>query len=130
MEKIAENYLIGMDLGTTNVKALLMDEDGHVLAKASRMNHMIFPGKSMVEQDADEWWKNASEVFREITSSVDPEVVRRIRGISISSQTVTMLPLDKNRRGYLADPCRKNLSVSCVTGRRQLGTGLHGRGIR
>ena len=96
MNSLAENYLIGMDLGTTNVKAILMDEDGNALARASRENHLIFPGKSMVEQSADEWWKNASEVFREITSAVDPAIVARIRGISISSQTVTMLPVDKD----------------------------------
>jgi len=95
MSNLAENYLIGMDLGTTNVKALLMDEDGNVLAKASRANHMIFPGKSMVEQSADEWWGNAKDVFREITSLAGPEIVKRVRGISISSQTVTMLPVDK-----------------------------------
>ena len=96
MNSLAENYLIGMDLGTTNVKAILMDADGNVQARASRENHLIFPGKSMVEQSADEWWNNAREVFREITSAVDPEIVRRVRGISISSQTVTMLPVDKD----------------------------------
>ena len=95
MSTLAENYLIGMDLGTTNVKALLMDDGGNVIAKASRANHLIFPGKSMVEQSAQEWWDNAREVFQEITSQAGPEVVKRIRGISISSQTVTMLPLDK-----------------------------------
>ncbi|MBP3900445.1 MAG: carbohydrate kinase [Blautia sp.] len=95
MSNYAENYLIGMDLGTTNIKAILMDESGNVLARASRENHLIFPGKSMVEQSPAEWWGNASEIFREITGAVDPEVIRRVRGISVSSQTVSMLPVDK-----------------------------------
>ena len=95
MSSYAENYLIGMDLGTTNIKAILMDESGNVLARASRENHLIFPGKSMVEQSPAEWWGNASEIFREITGAVDPEVIRRVRGISVSSQTVSMLPVDK-----------------------------------
>ena len=34
MSTLAENYLIGMDLGTTNVKAILMDENGNVVARA------------------------------------------------------------------------------------------------
>ena len=92
---LAENYLIGMDLGTTNVKAILMDEHGNVIASASRENHLIFPGPNMVEQSADEWWDNASSIFREITGKAGPEIVSRVRGISISSQTVTMLPVDK-----------------------------------
>lgn len=98
MSTLAENYLIGMDLGTTNVKAILMDENGNVVARASRANHLIFPGKSMVEQSAEEWWNNAREIFQEITSAADREIVNRVRGISISSQTVTMLPVDKEGR--------------------------------
>ena len=46
---LAENYLIGMDLGTTNVKAILMGDTGEVVASASRENHLLFPecaGKS------------------------------------------------------------------------------------
>lgn len=92
---LAENYLIGMDLGTTNVKAILMDEHGTLIASASRENHLIFPGQNMVEQSADEWWDNASSIFREITSAAGPEIVSRVRGLSISSQTVTLLPVDR-----------------------------------
>ena len=92
--ELSENYLIGMDLGTTNIKAILMDETGRVLARAARENHLIFPGQNMVEQSADEWWKNACEIFREITSAVDEAVLKRVRGICISSQTVTLLPVD------------------------------------
>ena len=93
---MAENYLIGMDLGTTNVKANLMDDQGNVIASSSRENHLIFPGPNMVEQSADEWWDNASAIFRDITAKAGPEIVARVRGISISSQTVTMLPVDRD----------------------------------
>ncbi len=93
---LAENYLIGMDLGTTNVKAILMGEDGNIVASASRENHLIFPGPNMVEQSADEWWDNASSILREITAAAGPEVVSRVRGISVSSQTVSMLPVDRD----------------------------------
>ena len=40
---IADNYLLGMDLGTTNVKAMIMDENGNVAASASRANTLIVP---------------------------------------------------------------------------------------
>ena len=93
---LSKNYLIGMDLGTTNVKAILINEEGDAVASASRENHLIFPGPNMVEQDANEWWSNAAEVFREVAEKAGPEIVSRIRGISISSQTVTMLPVDRD----------------------------------
>ena len=92
---LAQNYLIGMDLGTTNVKANLMDDHGNVIASSSRENHLIFPGLNMVEQSADEWWDNASAIFRDLTAKAGPEIVSRVRGISVSSQTVTMLPVDR-----------------------------------
>ena len=33
---MAENYLLGMDMGTTNIKANIMDTKGNVIATASR----------------------------------------------------------------------------------------------
>lgn len=96
MKTLAENYLLGMDLGTTNIKAIIMDEDGTVVASSSAANHLIFPGPNMVEQDANEWWTNALSILQNITKQAGPEIVSRIRVISISSQTVTMLPVDKD----------------------------------
>lgn len=95
MNKV-QNYLLGIDLGTTNVKAIILAENGTVVASASRANSLIFPGTNMAEQDANDWWKNTTEILREVTSAVDADVVSKIRCISISSQTVTMLPLDKD----------------------------------
>ena len=92
----AQNYLLGIDLGTTNVKAIILDDHGNVCASASQANHLLFPGTNMVEQDPAEWWKNTILILREITAAVGEDIVKRIRGICVSSQTVTMLPVDKN----------------------------------
>ena len=95
MNKI-ENYLLGMDCGTTNIKAVILGEDGKVVCEASRPNTFINPGPGMQEQDALKWWDNAAQIFRQITSEAGEAVVKRIRGISVSSHTVSLLPLDKN----------------------------------
>lgn len=94
--KKAENYLLGVDLGTTNVKAIIMDENGTVISSSSKGNSLIFPGTNMVEQDANLWWENTAEILRTITASAGADVVKKIRGIAVSSQTVSMLPLDKD----------------------------------
>lgn len=93
--KIIQNYLLGIDLGTTNVKAIILDENGSVIASASRTNNLIFPGGNMVEQDPNCWWENTAEILRTITDTAGPDIVKKIRCICVSSQTVTMLPLDK-----------------------------------
>ena len=91
-----KDYLLGIDLGTTNVKAIIMDSDGNVAATASEANHLIFPGTGQVEQSADEWWDNTAKILRSVTEKAGKDVVNNIRGISVSSQTVTMLPVDQD----------------------------------
>ena len=54
MAKI-ENYLLGMDCGTTNIKAIILAEDGTVVAESSRPSKFLSPGPNMQEQDANEW---------------------------------------------------------------------------
>ena len=91
-----EKYLLGMDCGTTNIKAIILREDGKVVAEASRPSKFINPGPNMQEQDANEWWSNTIDIFKTLTSKVGEEAVKNIKGICISSHTVSMLPLDKN----------------------------------
>lgn len=93
---LVENYLLGMDCGTTNIKAIILGEDGTVVAEASRPSRFMTPGPNMQEQDANDWWSNTKEIFKAITTQAGIEVTQRIRGISISSHTVTMLPVDEN----------------------------------
>ncbi len=90
------NYLLGMDCGTTNIKAIILGEDGQVIAEASKPSVFINPGLNMQEQDANDWWKNTVEIFRTLTKKAGEDVINKIRGISISSHTVTMLPIDKD----------------------------------
>lgn len=96
MKTLTNNYLLGMDCGTTNIKAIIIGEDGHVAAEASRPSKFLKPGPNMHEQDANEWWKNTVEIFQSLTEQAGHDIVCKIRGISISSHTVTMLPLDKD----------------------------------
>lgn len=92
----AENYLLGMDCGTTNIKAIILGDDGTVVASESRPSKFILPGPNMQEQDANEWWANTKQIFKSLSKQVGESVVKKIRGISISSHTVSMLPVDEN----------------------------------
>lgn len=91
---MATPYLLGMDCGTTNIKAVLLGENG-VVAEASRPNRFLSPGAGMQEQDARHWWQNATEIFHDLRSQAS-EAMANLRGICISSHTVSLLPLDGN----------------------------------
>lgn len=54
MSKV-ESYLLGMDCGTTNLKAIILGEDGTVVAEASRPSTFMDLKSDMREQDANEW---------------------------------------------------------------------------
>ena len=89
-------FVIGMDCGTTNIKAIVLRSDGKVIAKASRPSTFLQSGPNMHEQDANEWWKSASEIFSELSKSLNREELLHITGICVSSHTVTLLPVDSN----------------------------------
>lgn len=95
---LVENYLLGMDCGTTNIKAVILGEDGERVAEASRPNRFLSPGPGMQEQSAEQWWGEAVSIFRELARSAGREVTARIRAICISSHTVSLLPVDAEGR--------------------------------
>lgn len=93
---VLDNYALGMDCGTTNIKAIILGQDGKKVAEASRPSKFLTPGPNMQEQDANDWWRQSKEIFQSLVAQAGQEVVDRIRGISISSHTVTLLPVDEN----------------------------------
>ena len=85
-----------MDCGTTNIKAVVLSDAGEIVAEASRPSKPISPGPGMHEQDANEWWKDAADIFKDLMIQLGPEKSKDVEGICISSHTVSMLPVDEN----------------------------------
>ena len=91
-------YVIGMDMGTTNIKAIVLRSDGAVVAEESLPSTHYNPGLNMQEQDAEEWWEHVCTILQSVTKQIGPEEARKIGGICISSHTVSMLPVDEDGR--------------------------------
>ena len=91
---MSNDYLLGMDMGTTNMKAIIMDAEGRMIADASRKQQMVRPAPLYAEQDAHAWWDSAVCIFRELKQKAGIQVMENIRGICVSSHSVTLLPLD------------------------------------
>jgi xylulokinase len=86
---------IGLDLGTTNVKALLVDESGRVLARAShRVGLRNLPGNG-VEQDIDEIHSAAVGALSSLGAATD---VSAVKALGVSSQGGALLLLDQQAR--------------------------------
>ena len=51
-----QKYIIGIDLGTTTVKAALFDETGRLLRMCRNEEELILTGNGFIEQDPAAWY--------------------------------------------------------------------------
>ena len=58
-------YILAIDEGTTNAKALAIAEDGVVVARASHPVDVTFPRPGWVEQDANQLWRSVLDAARD-----------------------------------------------------------------
>ena len=93
---MTEEYLLGVDIGTSSTKGVLMNSEGNVLA-SSYVEHevnVVKPG--WVEQDPIKcYWDDFRIVIREILkrSKVSP---RCIVGVGVSGLSPSIVPVDKS----------------------------------
>lgn len=78
---------LGIDLGTSEVKALLLDEQHHIIAQAGNPLSVSRPHPLWAEQGPDDWWRATEDVIARLRNSVPP---RSSSGAA-----------DENRRGIL-----------------------------
>lgn len=88
-------YFIGIDLGTSAVKLLLMDETGGIANIVSKEYPLYFPKPGWSEQNPEDWWKAVSEGLVELTADVDKQ---KVAGISFGGQMHGLVVLDDSDR--------------------------------
>ncbi|WP_424767370.1 xylulokinase [Paenibacillus sp. sgz302251] len=87
------SYVIGIDLGTSAVKALLVDRNGTVAAEASRSYPLFHEHSGWSEQRSDDWVGATIEALRELASTAGINTAT-IEGISFSGQMHGLVLLD------------------------------------
>ena len=58
--------VIGLDVGTSGVKGVALDEEGHVVASASEPYPLSTPHPGWAEQDPEDWWRAAQRVLAQL----------------------------------------------------------------
>ncbi|MFA9465366.1 MAG: xylulokinase [Velocimicrobium sp.] len=84
---------IGVDLGTSAVKLLLMDGSGKIVKIVSKEYPIYFPNPGWSEQDPKDWWEATIEGIKELISEIDKT---QIAGISFGGQMHGLVALDKD----------------------------------
>lgn len=60
---------LGIDLGTSAVKALLVDDDGNVVGRGAAEHPMLHPRPGYAEQRPDDWWAAAITAVQQALST-------------------------------------------------------------
>ncbi len=89
------SYFIGLDIGTTSVKAAIYDPAGECLALQSQDYALDTPGVDRVELDPEQYWRSARDVLGKAVSiaGLPPD---SISAIGISSQGETTIAVDQD----------------------------------
>ncbi len=87
--------LLGIDLGTSGVKALLIREDGTALASATVEYPLSTPRPLWSEQDPADWWRGVCEATRAVLAQARL-TGSDIRAIGLSGQMHGLTLLDKS----------------------------------
>ena len=85
------SYYIGIDLGTSAVKFMLMDEKGEILNVTSRDYPLEFPQPGWSQQDPEDWRKAMMEGVPELLKGFDASLVK---GIGAGGQMHGLVVLD------------------------------------
>jgi xylulokinase len=80
--------VVGVDVGTSAVKALALDLDGRVLAAHEVVYPLATPRPGWAEQDPDDWWRATEEALSAVTASAE------VLGLGLSGQMHGLVALD------------------------------------
>ncbi|TYB50552.1 glycerol kinase [Nonomuraea sp. PA05] len=89
---MADPLILAIDQGTSSTKALLVDEAGHVVSRASAPLGETQPRPGWVEQDPEELWRS---VRRAVAACVTPALAGRVIGIGVSNQRESLVLWDR-----------------------------------
>lgn len=85
-------YYIGIDLGTSAVKLLLMEEDGTIKKIVNREYPIAFPHPGWSEQNPYDWYEKSMDGLKELIANCDRS---KVAGISFGGQMHGLVALDE-----------------------------------
>ncbi len=96
-ELIHMAYYLGIDLGTSGVKSIIIDTKGNVIAEGNAEYPLYQPKPGWTEQDPNEWWQG---VISSVRQALDRAKVpgSEIRSLGLSGQMHGSVFLDRQNK--------------------------------
>ena len=96
------NYLIGIDVGTSSMKTLLIDESGVVVGSVTEFYPFETPKPLWSEQDPAHWWKATCVSIKRVLEETRVES-KDVAGVGLTGQMHGLVLLDKDNQ--VLRPC-------------------------
>ena len=89
-------YTLGVDIGTFETKAVLVDQNGKIVEQAQKAHKMLVPEPGWAEHRPNEdWWGDFCDVTQSITSHSNVDA-SKIVAVACSAIGPCMLPVDRD----------------------------------
>jgi xylulokinase len=75
--------VVGLDIGTSGVKGIALDEDGTVLAKAESGYGLSTPQSGWAEQDPEDWWRATQDVLAQLPDATAIGLSGQMHGLVV-----------------------------------------------
>lgn len=93
---------LGVDVGTSSTKGVLVADDGTIVASATRAHDVVRPRSGWVEMDADVWWDEFVSIAQELTATLrqaqGSEADAEIAAVGVSGMGPCVLLADADDR--------------------------------
>ena len=86
---------LGIDLGTSGVKVIILDEQDQLFAQASRSLSVSRPAPLFSEQNPTDWWLATCSAIEELKNT-HPALLKLVKAVGLSGQMHGATLLDKN----------------------------------
>lgn len=86
-------YFVGIDIGTTSVKLVVIDEKGNATKSTGKEYPICFSKPLWSEQNPEDWWKQTIAGLNELLENLNK---KEIKAISFSGQMHGLVMLDEN----------------------------------
>jgi xylulokinase len=118
MPESGDEITVGIDIGTTSVKALAVDGDGEVVARARVRHALETPAPDLFQHDADKAWRrNVRAAFRKVSEGID------VRAVNVAAMVPSLCAVDRRGRPLTPGLLYGDARGGPVTGRTPADSG-------
>jgi len=89
MKQNSETFLLGLDLGTTAIKGVVMDQNGNIITEASKNTRFIEPENGWFETDPEEHYQDVCALIKELTLNTPGQIAALAMAVASGNSLLT-----------------------------------------